>query len=144
MKVFIINGPNLNRLGLRDPEYYGSSSLNDINNALDAEFPDVALLFFQSNSEGEIINQIQLADDEARSGGDVAGIVINPGAYAHYSYAIADAIRDCSVPVIEVHLSNVNARDQWRRNSVTAEAATALISGIGISGYRAAIGYLVS
>lgn len=138
MKIAIINGPNLNLLGVRDTDIYGcdtfDKTLDDIHN----RFPEDEILFFQSNSEGEIIDYIQKVSRST----DVQGIVINPGAYAHYSYAIADAVADSPVPVVEVHISNIHARDEFRAKSVTARHAAAIISGCGRKGYTLAIEYL--
>ena len=137
--ILIINGPNLNRLGNREKGLYGSETLEDIEKSLLKAFPDAGLQFFQSNSEGEIIDRLQqAADDET-----CCGVVINPGAFAHYSYAIADAIRDCPMLVVEVHISNIHARESWRANSVTAQASVGVIAGLGIYGYRLAIEFLI-
>ncbi len=140
MTLAIINGPNLNMLGRRDPAIYGSETLEDTLNALRAEFPDINFTDFQSNSEGEIIDAIQSANQMP----DIRGIVINPGAYAHYSYAIADAVADSAVPVVEVHISNIHARESFRSVSVTARAAKAVITGCGRRGYAMAAAYLTS
>ena len=136
----IINGPNLNMLGQRDPEIYGRLSLDDIIGALRQEFPDERIEAFQSNCEGEIIDCIQRAGHES----ECRGIVINPGAYAHYSYAIADALRDCARPAVEVHISNIHAREEFRSRSVTAAACRGVISGLGADVYRLAASYLLS
>lgn len=140
MRIAIINGPNLNKLGSRDPEIYGSETLEQTNTKLLNAFPAVELQFFQSNSEGEIIDFIQHADSEP----DTMGIVINPGAYAHYSYAIADAIADCEIPVVEVHISNIHARENFRSKSVTGASADAVITGCGRKGYELAVNYILS
>lgn len=140
MRIAIINGPNLNKLGSRDPEIYGSETLEQTNTKLLNAFPAVELQFFQSNSEGEIIDFIQHADSEP----DTMGIVINPGAYAHYSYAIADAIADCEIPVVEVHISNIHARESFRAQSVTGASADAVITGCGRKGYELAVNYILS
>lgn len=140
--ISIINGPNLNRLGLRDHSLYGRQSLAEINANLQSSFPEIALSFFQSNCEGEIIDHIQRDVDS----GNCAGIIINPGAYAHYSYAIADALRDAApyLPTVEVHLSNIHARDDFRRRSVTAEAVShGVIAGCGSNGYHLALRHLL-
>lgn len=140
MRIAIINGPNLNKLGSRDPEIYGSETLEQTNIKLRNAFPAVELQFFQSNSEGEIIDFIQHADSDP----DTMGIVINPGAYAHYSYAIADAIADCEIPVVEVHISNIHARENFRSKSVTGASADAVITGCGRKGYELAVNYILS
>lgn len=134
--ICIINGPNLNLLGKRQPEIYGSVSFEDCLRNLRASFPDVAIEYFQSNCEGEIIDKIHRLGYDTP---DCKGIVINPGAYAHYSYAIADAISSVSLPVIEVHISNIHARDEFRHKSVTAPVCRAMLTGFGLKGYGLAI-----
>lgn len=140
--IAIINGPNLNRLGLRDRNLYGDKTLEDINKELAQTFGNASLNFFQSNSEGDIIDKIQnLSDDR-----ECVAIVINPGAYAHYSYAIADALRDVPnrIMTIEVHISNILQREDFRRKSVTAEAVNSgVISGCGVNGYALAITHVL-
>ncbi|MBD5418746.1 MAG: type II 3-dehydroquinate dehydratase [Bacteroides sp.] len=149
--ITIINGPNLNLLGKREPDIYGSETLEDINSWLmkrfegvrgygDSAFDGVWLDFFQSNCEGEIIDKIHEAGFNPQTG----GIVINPGAYAHYSIAIRDAIAAVPVPVIEVHLSNIHAREDFRHKSVTAPACRGIISGLGKEGYALAIESLLA
>lgn len=141
--IGIINGPNLNLLGKREPEIYGRESLDDINNwLLDhvAGLGENGMIFVQSNSEGEIVTALQeMGFDQA-----VTGIVINPGAYAHYSIAIRDAISSLPVPVIEVHLSNIHAREEFRHRSVTAGACLGMICGLGKMGYALAVQTLLS
>ena len=138
MKILIINGPNLNLLGRRNPEIYGSDTFEDNLADLRREFPDVELEYFQSNCEGDIIDAIH------RVGFDTyyAGIVINPGAYAHYSIAIADALEAVTVPAVEVHFSNIHSREEFRHKSVTARAARAVIAGCGRRGYALAVRFL--
>lgn len=133
--ILIINGPNLNLLGTREPEIYGSRSFEDFLKDLRHEFPEVPLPYFQSNCEGEIIDRIH----EAAADPDCRGIIINPGAYSHYSLAIADAIGTVKLPVVEVHISNIHAREEYRRHSVTAERASGVIAGLGLEGYRLAL-----
>ncbi len=130
-KILIINGPNLNMLGLREPEIYGYETLEDICNKIKkrADELNVETEFYQSNIEGEIINAIH------RSINDCSGIIINPGAYTHYSYAIHDAISSIKLPVIEVHISNIHKREEYRRRSVTAPACVGQICGLGSNGY---------
>ncbi len=140
MTISIINGPNLNRLGKRNPEFYGSETFEETLEAIRNRFKGIDIRYFQSNSEGEIIDIIQRENLD----NSVAGIIINPGAYAHYSYAIADAIEDSDKPVVEVHISNIHAREEFRAKSVTARAASAVIAGCGRMGYSLAIEYLVS
>ena len=141
--IGIINGPNLNLLGKREPEIYGSESLEDINNwLLDrvAALGESGVIFVQSNSEGEIVTAIQ----EMGYNPAVRGIVINPGAYAHYSIAIRDAIASVPVSVVEVHLSNIHAREEFRHRSVTAGACRGMICGLGKLGYALAVESLLS
>jgi 3-dehydroquinate dehydratase-2 len=133
LKFLIINGPNLNLLGKRDTTIYGADSLSDINDFISAQFKNDSFEFFQSNHEGSIIDKIQ------EGGEQYSGIVINPGAFAHYSYAIRDALESCVIPVIEVHLSNIYEREKFRRVSVTAPACSGIITGEGKHGYVKAI-----
>jgi 3-dehydroquinate dehydratase-2 len=133
LKFLIINGPNLNLLGKRDTTIYGSDSLSDINNFIKNHFDTDSFDFFQSNHEGDIIDKIH------QTGGDFNGIIINPGAYAHYSYAIRDAIEAASIPVVEVHLSNIHEREEFRRVSVTAPVCTGIVTGEGKQGYIKAV-----
>ena len=139
MRLFIINGPNLDILGKREPEIYGSMSLWDIENRLKEKFPKERLEFYQSNSEGPIIDTLHKALD-----GSVDGIVLNPGAFTHYSYAIRDAVSALKTPVVELHLSNVYAREEFRRHSVIAPVCTGVITGLGARGYELAVEYLLS
>jgi 3-dehydroquinate dehydratase-2 len=135
MKILVINGPNLNLLGVREPEIYGKESLKDIEEMLFeycSERGDY-VRFFQSNHEGAIIDAIQEA------AGTVDGIVINPGAYSHYSYAIRDAISSVSIPTVEVHISNIYAREDFRKICVIKDVCIGQICGRGTKGYRDAI-----
>ena len=133
MKISIINGPNLNMTGVREPEIYGTQTLDDYLKLLAAGYPDIEFTTFQSNVEGEIVNEIQ------RVGQDVDGIVINAGAYSHYSIAIADALRAVEAPAVEVHISNIMAREPERRHSVLAPACVGMITGFGLDSYRLAV-----
>ncbi len=133
MKILIINGPNLNLLGEREPNVYGHKSLEEINVFIADYFKRVDLDFFQSNHEGEIIDKIH----QARQFYD--GIVINPGAYTHYSLAIRDAIEAVAIPVAEVHISNIDDRESFRRTSVISEVCAGTVSGFGVYGYVLAI-----
>ena len=136
-KILVINGPNLNLLGKREPHIYGTTTIEDVNQQMEelAGEKDLKLTFFQSNHEGKIIDQIH----EARERFD--GIIINPGAFTHYSYAIADAVSAVSIPTIEVHISNIYKREAFRQHSVIAGVAVGQISGLGIFGYLAAVSY---
>ncbi len=133
MKILIINGPNLNLLGSRKPEVYGAQTLDQINRRLQEHFSQHELTFFQSNHEGEIVDQIQQAVN------DFEAIIINPGALTHYSYSLRDAIEACPIPVVEVHLSNIAARESFRRISVISEVCLGTISGFGWIGYILAV-----
>lgn len=135
MKVLVIHGPNLNLLGTRELAVYGSASLDDVNKEIQrtAEELGIELDIHQSAREGEIIELLHAAI------GSVAAAVVNPAAYSHTSRAIADAIRAVPYPVIEVHLSNIHAREPWRRHSVTAEAARGIVAGLGAGSYIAAL-----
>ena len=131
MKVLIVNGPNLNLLGTREPEIYGSLSMEQYLEDLRKEFPQLEILYYQSNIEGEIINRLQENDFDS--------LIINPGAFTHYSYAIADCLKNISQPKIEVHISNIYKREEFRQKSVTAANADGILSGFGLKGYRLAI-----
>ena len=131
MKILIINGANLNLLGTREPEIYGNVSMQDYLAQLKQNFPDDEILFYQSNIEGKIINRLQENDYDA--------VVINPGAYTHYSYAIADCLKNISLPKIEVHISHLYQREEFRQKSVTAPYTNGVISGLGLKGYLLAI-----
>ncbi len=131
MKILIINGPNLNMLGRREPGIYGSQSWDDFMPRLREEFPDVEITCFQSNHEGVIIDALQQADCDA--------IVLNAGAYTHTSLAIADAIAAISVPVTEVHISNIAAREEIRHRSLIAPVCRGSIAGFGLDSYRMAV-----
>lgn len=137
MKIAVINGPNLNLLGLREPEVYGTDTLEDIEErireVLDPE--TIELSFHQSNLEGEIVTLVQ----QAGHAWGCDGVVLNPGAYAHYSIAIRDAIASIPIPVVEVHLSNTSAREPFRHHSITAGAAAGRIEGLGWSVYLLAL-----
>ena len=131
MKILIVNGPNLNLLGTREPEIYGIVSMDQYLNELIQDFSEHEILYYQSNVEGEIINRLQENDFE--------GLVINPGAFTHYSYAIADCLKNISQPKVEVHISNIYQREEFRQKSVTAANADGILSGFGMKGYRLAI-----
>lgn len=139
-KILLINGPNLNMLGIRNKTMYGSKSLLDINQDIQkvADKEGISIDFFQSNSEGEIIDCIH------KSYGVYQGIIINPGAYGHYSIAIRDAIEAVSMPVVEVHISNIYSREQYRRHSVITDVCIGQISGLGYQGYIYAMDALKS
>ena len=131
MNILIINGPNLNLLGTREPEIYGTQTMSDCLDQLEKEFPSVGFHYYQSNIEGEIINKLQEHNFDA--------LIINPGAYTHYSYAIADALKSVKAPKIEVHISNLYQREEFRQKSVTAANTNGILSGFGMAGYRLAV-----
>jgi len=135
-KIFVLNGVNLGALGTRRPEIYGTMTLDDIERLLKEEFPELDLEFRQTDFEGEMVGLIR----EAASSD---GLVINAGAWTHYSYALHDALESLNVPKVEVHLSNVHAREKWRRVSVISPVVDAVIAGMGAQGYVAAVRYLV-
>lgn len=133
MKILIINGPNLNLLGTREPGIYGSSTMDDCLKALQSRFPDIEIEYYQSNIEGELINKMQ------EVGFSYEGIVLNAGAYTHTSIALLDCIRSLKSPVIEVHISNVHAREEFRNHSVISAGCKGVIAGFGLDSYRLAI-----
>lgn len=135
-RVFVLNGVNLGTLGTRRPEVYGTLTLDDLEKLLRDEFPDVDLQFRQSDFEGEMVGFVREA-----AGSD--GLIINPGAWTHYSYALHDALETVEVPKVEVHLSNVHAREEWRRRSVVSPAVDAVVAGMGAQGYVAAVRYVL-
>ena len=135
-KVFVLNGVNLGALGTRRPEVYGTTTLDDIERLVKNEFPALDLRFRQTDYEGEMVGFIREA-----AGCD--GLVINAGAWTHYSYALHDALEALDVPKVEVHLSQVGAREEWRRVSVISPAVDAVIAGMGPHGYVAAVRYLL-
>ena len=138
MKIAIINGPNLNLLGKRETDIYGNQPFETYFNELKALFPAVSLHYFQSNIEGELINELQ------RVGYDFDGIVLNPAGYTHTSVAIGDAIAAIKAPVVEVHISNVHAREDFRKLSHVSGKSAGSIFGLGLKGYELAISWLVA
>lgn len=140
MRILLLNGPNLNLLGRRDHSMYGTKTLPEIVSALEARARelDAELLAFQSNSEGELIDFLQLEAPHA------TGIIINPGALTHYGLSLRDALADAGLPILEVHLSNIHAREEWRHESVIAPIALGQICGLGWGSYRAALEALIA
>jgi 3-dehydroquinate dehydratase-2 len=137
MQIHIINGPNLNLLGKREPAIYGNESFDDYLKQLEAKYPNVQLHYFQSNVEGEIINYLQA------HGFSADAIIINPGGYSHTSVAIADALKAITTKVIEVHISNIHARESVRHQSLTGANCVGIISGLGLKGYALAIDFFI-
>ncbi|MBU6157644.1 MAG: type II 3-dehydroquinate dehydratase [Bacteroidetes bacterium] len=133
MKIAIINGPNLNLLGKREPDVYGHQSFEQYFAELQQRYPQISFSYFQSNVEGELINELQ------RVGFDYDGIIFNPGGYTHTSVAIGDAIAAIKTPVIEVHISNVHAREDFRKISHVSAKCKGTISGLGLKGYGLAV-----
>jgi 3-dehydroquinate dehydratase-2 len=133
MKILIINGPNLNLLGKREPGIYGSNSFESYLPTLKAQYPDVEIAYFQSNIEGELINKMQ------EVGFTADGIILNAGAYTHTSVALHDCIRSITAPVIEVHISNVHQREEFRHHSMISAACKGVICGFGLDSYRLAL-----
>jgi 3-dehydroquinate dehydratase-2 len=138
VRLLVLNGPNLNLLGTRETDVYGLTSLGEIERGLRAAFPDVAFDFRQHNGEGALVDALHEAE---RAGLD--GVVLNPGAYAHTSIALRDAVAAIRVPVVEVHLSNVHAREPFRRRLVLSAACAGVITGLGPAGYALAARYLL-
>ena len=159
MKILIINGPNLNLLGRREPGIYGADTFEDFLERLRTQYPEVEIQYFQSNHEGDIVDRLHMAgfgrdcniggiggDEETLATLDAArvdGVVLNAGAYTHTSVAIHDAIRAIRVPVIEVHISNVHQREEFRHHSYISPAAAGIVVGFGIDGYRLAVEGLI-
>ena len=137
MHILILNGPNLNLLGEREPDVYGRGSLDDLEADLRTAFPEIQLSFYQSNHEGALIDRLHAARVDK-----VDGVVFNPGAYTHTSVALRDAVSAVSIPTVEVHLSNVHRREAFRHQSYIAPVATGQIVGLGRAGYHLAVRYL--
>lgn len=138
MKIQIINGPNLNLLGVREPSIYGSSSFESYLPTLRQRYPDVQIDYYQSNIEGELIDRMQ------QVGFEYDGIVLNAGAYTHTSIALHDCIRSLTTPVIEVHISNVHTREEFRHHSMISAACRGVIAGFGLDSYRLAIEAIIA
>lgn len=133
MRILIINGPNLNLIGKREPEIYGKESMEDFLPRLQKRFPEVDLYYYQSNIEGKLIDKLQ------EVGFSFEGIILNAGAYTHTSIALSDCIKAITTPVIEVHISNINSREEYRRLSMIAPSCKGTIQGFGLDSYRLAI-----
>jgi 3-dehydroquinate dehydratase-2 len=137
MKIIIINGPNLNLLGKREPEIYGNTDFEAFFSRLQKSFPDIHLDYFQSNIEGEIVDKLQ------QTGFSYDGIILNAAAYTHTSVAISDAIAAIQTPVIEVHISNIYSREEFRHKSLISGNCAGMISGLGLEGYLLALTYFI-
>lgn len=140
-KIAIINGPNLNRLGLRKPEIYGTKTMAQILLAIQQAYPDVHLIYRQSNHEGDLIDWIQEINEDAHT---ADGIVLNAGGYSHTSVALRDAIEESQVPVVEVHISDISQREAFRRVSLLTPVCAHSIIGKGTNGYRMAVEFLLT
>lgn len=138
MKIQIINGPNLNLLGKRETSIYGSQSFEDFLEKLKTRFPSIELYYYQSNVEGEIINKLH------EVGFSFDGIILNAGAYTHTSIAIHDAVGGIKTPVVEVHISNVHAREEFRHKSLITSKCAGMLTGFGMEGYAMAVAYLIN
>jgi 3-dehydroquinate dehydratase II len=132
MSILVLNGPNLSRLGKREPEVYGRQTLDDINCELAESFPELSFDFFQTEYEGTLLEKLFDSEDQ----GGCQGVVLNAGALTHYSIALRDAISAVTIPVVEVHLSNIYAREEFRRRSVISEVCAGVISGFGAKSYH--------
>ncbi|OLN23334.1 type II 3-dehydroquinate dehydratase [Domibacillus antri] len=140
-KILLMNGVNLNRLGKREPHIYGYTTLGELEKRVieRGQKAGVEVVTFHSNFEGELVERLHLAEDEG-----LDGIVFNPGAFTHYSHAIGDAVAGIKVPVVEVHISNIHAREEFRRHSVVAPHAAGQLCGFGLYGYEMALDFLIS
>jgi 3-dehydroquinate dehydratase II len=138
MRIAIINGPNLNLLGTREPEVYGSTSFEQYLEGLKKKYPQIEFTYFQSNQEGELIDELQ------RVGFSYDGIILNPGGYTHTSVAIGDAVASIKTPAVEVHISNLQAREEFRKISHVSAKCKGTITGLGLKGYELALGYFSS
>lgn len=138
MRIAIINGPNLNLLGTREPEVYGSQTFEQYYEQLVKKYPSITFSYFQSNVEGDLVNELQ------KEGFAADGILLNPGGYTHTSVAIGDAIAAIKAPVIEVHISNIHAREEFRRLSHVSAKAKGTIAGLGLKGYELGLQYFIT
>jgi len=138
MKIIIINGPNLNLLGKREPEIYGDQSFEDFYEKIKSNFPNIHLDYFQSNIEGELVNKLQ------QVGYTYDGIILNAAGYTHTSIAISDAIAAVESPVLEVHISNIYSREEYRHKSIISGNCVGMISGLGLEGYLLGLSYFIN
>ena len=145
MKILILNGPNLNRLGKRKPEIYGSRTMAQILLEIQRNWIDVHFVYKQSNHEGDLIDWIQEANDKGQISNDqYAGIVLNAGGYSHTSVALRDAVEESEVPVVEVHISDIHAREPFRNTDILADVCARTIMGHGTDGYKEAVEYIIT
>ena len=153
MKILILNGPNLNRLGIRKPEVYGTKTMAQILLDIQQSWPEVHFIYQQSNHEGDLIDWIQGANDGMSAAmplngdaslNDVQGIVLNAGGYSHTSVALRDAVEECAVPVVEVHISDIHAREPFRKTDLLTDVCAHTIIGHGTDGYKEAVEYIMS
>ena len=145
MKILILNGPNLNRLGKRKPEIYGSRTMAQILLDIQRNWPDVHFVYKQSNHEGDLIDWLQEANDKGQISNDqYAGIVLNAGGYSHTSVALRDALEESEVPVVEVHISDIHAREPFRNTDILADVCARTIMGHGTDGYKEAVEHILS
>ena len=153
MKILILNGPNLNRLGIRKPEVYGTKTMAQILLDVQQSWPEVHFIYQQSNHEGDLIDWIQGANDGMSAAmplngdaslNDVQGIVLNAGGYSHTSVALRDAVEECAVPVVEVHISDIHAREPFRKTDLLTDVCAHTIIGHGTDGYKEAVEYIMS
>ena len=146
LKILILNGPNLNRLGVRKPEIYGNCTMAQILLDIQRKWPEVHFVYRQSNHEGDLIDWIQLTSEGMNelTNERVCGIVLNAGGYSHTSVALRDAIEDCEVPVVEVHISDITKREPFRHTDLLTDVCAHTITGHGIKGYEEAVEYIVS
>ena len=144
MTIVIINGPNLNRLGLRKPEIYGAKTMAQILLDIQRNWPDVHFVYQQSNHEGDLIDWIQMSNDKYQMSNDKClGIVLNAAGYTHTSVSLRDAVEDCRLPVVEVHISDIHAREPFRKNSLLTDVCAHTIIGHGTDGYKEAVQWLL-
>lgn len=136
MKILILNGPNLNRLGIRKPEVYGTKTMAQILLDIQRRWPEVRFTYFQSNHEGDLIDRLQEFEGD--------GIVLNAGGYSHTSVALRDAVEECAVPIVEVHISDIHAREPFRNTDLLTDVCAHTIIGHGTDGYKEAVEYIMS
>ena len=139
MKIYVLNGPNLNRLGKRNPAIYGGKSMEQVMVEIQQALPDVWFEYRQSNHEGDLIDWIQEANDK-----QIAGIVLNAGGYTHTSIALRDAVEDSTIPVVEVHISDIRQRETFRRQSLLTDVCRFSVIGKGTNGYKEAVDYIIA